>query len=173
MLQNGFLGGVLSALPNIKLADLPNLGITNGMTPPEDGGGKKPPPNKFGDWAGSQDTKVIGKKLMDLGLTGADQIYYDNPNVSTRNGVINSQGDWKPAAISQILENAQRLGIRTPEELMANKDVLIGNPKFRDAINNPVFNNLHPNFWQVIGQKILPQQWAKYDAANKNQTAKK
>ena len=179
MLQNGFLGGVLSALPNIKLSDLPTLGITNGMTPPIDGGtppsggGKTPPPSKFGDWAGSQDTKVIGKKLMDLGMTGADQIYYDNPDVSTRNGVINSQGDWKPAAISQILENAKRLNIRTPEAMMVNKDVLIGNPRFRDAINNPVFNNIHPNWWQIISQKILPQQWAKFDAQNKNQTTKK
>lgn len=131
------------------------------------------PPTKFGDWAGSQDTKVIAKKLMDLGMKGADQIYYDSPDVSNRNGVINSQADWKPAAISQILENAHRLNIRTPEAMMVNRNVLIGNPKMRDAINDPTFQNIHPNFWQVLSEKILPQQWAKYDAANKNSVATK
>ena len=135
---------------------------------------KTPPPNTgFGDWAGSQDTKVIAKKLMDLGMVGADQMYYDNPDVSNRSGIVNSQADWKPAVIAQILENAHRLNLRTPEAVMQNKDVLIGNPRFRDAINNPQFNNIHPNFWQVVTQKLLPLQWAKYDAANKNQVVTK
>ena len=124
---------------------------------------------KFGDWTDSNgDTKIAAKSLMDLGLIGADQVFYEKPDISTRSGVINSQSDWKPAAIEQILQNAYKLGIRKPEEVMANKDVLIGNPRFRDAINNPVFAQIHPNFWQVITEKLLPQQYAKFDKQNKN-----
>ena len=49
MLQNGFLGGVLSALPNIKLNDLPKIdvsgnGMAAGMIPPTGGGDDKPVP---------------------------------------------------------------------------------------------------------------------------------
>lgn len=128
---------------------------------------------KFSDWTGTNgDTKAMAKDLMNRGLVGADQIYYDQPDTSTKNGIINSQGDWKVAAIQQILANARRLNIRTPESVMANKDVLIGNPRFRDAINNPVFQSIHPNWWQIITNSILPERWAIVDKQNKD-TAKK
>src|ERR1700688_4409652 len=127
-------------------------------TAPKD---KIPPVNqdanqKFGNWTGSTDTKVMAADLMKRGLTGADQILYDQPNTNDANSIRNSQGDWKLAAIQNILANAHKLGIRTPEAVMANKDVLIGNSKWKDAINNPAFKNIHPNFWGTITDSILP-----------------
>lgn len=122
---------------------------------------------QFGNWTGDNDTKSQVADLMKRGLIGASDMYQQQPDISNRNGIVNTATDWKPAAVSMILENAKRLNLRTPEAVMANKDTLIANPKWRDAINNPVFQQIHPNFWQVITRSILPQQWAKYDAQNK------
>jgi hypothetical protein len=183
MLQNGFLGGVLSALPNIKLSDLPKIdvsgGMAGGMTPPSGDPVKKTTPiqqdanQKFGNWTGQADTKVMAQDLMNRGLKGADQLLFENQDTSNADAITNkNQSDWKTSAIQNILANAHKLNIRTPESVDANKNVLIGNGKWADAINNSSFQNIHPNFWQVT-QGILKDQWAKEDAQNKNQTAKK
>jgi hypothetical protein len=129
---------------------------------------------KFGNWLGTTDTKAMASDLMKRGMDGANQIYYDNPNPNDPNSVKNSQGDWKIAAIQQILANAKKDNIRTPEEVMANKHSLIGNSKWSDAIDNPTFNSIHKNFWQTISNSLLPDQWKKYDAeqASKNNVAK-
>lgn len=147
------------------------------------GGGKKktspptttPPPDyspedlkRFGNWTGQQDTKVMAADLAKRGLLGADQIIMSNPNINDPNSVINNQGDWKPAAIMSIVANARKYNLRRPEEILANKKVLMNSlaPRIQDAINNPYFNQIHGNFWDVLAHSIIPQQWAKADAEN-------
>lgn len=178
MLQNGFLGNVLSALPNIKLSDLPNIdvsgGMSKGMIPPAGDPAKDIPQTvhqKFGNWTGSMDNQVMAKDLMNRGLTGADQIMNDQVMPNSADNIRNRQGDWKLAAVQNILSNAHKLNIRTPESVSTNWDVL-NNGKWKDAINDPTFSVIHPNFKSVINS-ILKDQWAKEDAQNKNQTAKK
>lgn len=128
----------------------------------------------FADWTGSKgDTKVIAKDLMKRGLIGAEQIFNAGVDIKDASSIKNSQADWKPAAIQQILANARRLNLRKPEEILANKDVLISNPRFKDAINNPYFKQIHPNFWNIITDSILPEQYAKADKKKQQDLAKK
>ena len=142
------------------------------------GGGKKkpapPPPSstpeeiaQFGNWTGQTDTKLMAHDLAKRGLMNADQLIMDNPNPNDPNSVRNSQGDWKPAAIEKIVANARKYNLRKPEEIMANKKVLMNSldPRIQEAINNPYFNQIHGNFWQVLSHSIIPEQWAKADAA--------
>lgn len=119
---------------------------------------------KFGNWTGQTDTKVMAEDLIKRGLVGGEQLRYDQPNTSTAEGIRNAQSDWKVAAIQDILSNARKFNLRKPEEVLANKNVLISNPKWRDAINNDSFKTIHPNFWNVITDSLLPSQYAKEDA---------
>jgi hypothetical protein len=137
---------------------------------------KDVPISPFSNWAGTTDRAVMAKKLGDLGMTGADQIYNDNPDPTDPNSIKHSQGDWKLAAVQKILEKAHDKGIRDPTTAMANKSYLLSglDKPYQDAVNSDTFNNIHPNFWQVITQKLLPLQWAKNDAAaNQNQVVTK
>lgn len=113
---------------------------------------------KFGNWTGQTDTKVMAKDLMDRGLVGANQLMADDPTTNPT-GISNSQSDWKQAAIQNILANAHKFNIRTPEAVLANQKLLIGNPKWEDAINNQYFKNIHPNFWEVVTHSLLPERW--------------
>lgn len=129
---------------------------------------------KFGNWTGQGDTKAMAEDLGKRGLVGADQLLFENQDTSSADAIKNkNQSDWKVAMIQNVLTNAKKFGIRTPEALLANKNVLIGNPKWVDAVNNPAFNNIHPNFWSVITKSILPEQWAKYDKSKNQDIAKK
>ncbi len=122
---------------------------------------------RFSDWTGSKgSTAVAAQDLLRRGLIGADQIRDAPVDITDAASIKNSQADWKPAAISQILMNARKLNLRKPEEIMANKDVLIGNPRFREAINHPSFGQIHPNFWQIISNSIIPEQYAKSERLN-------
>jgi len=111
------------------------------------------------------DSKAAANYLKQKGLVGADQIVEAQPNLADANSIRNNQGDWKVSAVQQILANAKKFNLRKPEEILANKNVLVGNPKWRDAINNPSFSVIHPNFWSTITDKILPEQYAKDDAS--------
>lgn len=147
------------------------------------GGKKKPNPNQptpkqlqdFGNWTGSTDTKVMAADLAKRGLLGADQIILSSPNTNDPNSVTNNQGDWKPSAIMSIVANARKYNLRKPEEILANKKVLMNSldPRIQDAINDPRFHIIHRNFWDVLANSIIPQQWAKVDAQNQNNLAKK
>ena len=166
---------------NIDLAQNVNNIVGNGG-----GGTKKPPVPKpstltpkqltdFGNWTGQSDPKVMAADLGKRGLIGSDQLITDTPDLSTKAGITDSQTNWKPAAISLIVAKARELGLRKPEELDANKQALMGSldPRIKDAINDPRFLRVHPNFWDVVNKSIIPQQWAKVDAAaqNTNNTA--
>lgn len=129
--------------------------------------------NSFGNWTDQTDTKMMAKDLNNRGLVGADKMMDDNVNTSSSDGIRNANSDWKVSAIQNILSNARKLNLRTPEEVNANRDVLINNPKWRDAINNPVFSQNHPNFWNIITHSILPERYAKYDKMEKDNTVKK
>lgn len=150
-------------------------GMSRGLPPMmaiEGGGGKKktePTPEElksFGNWTGQDDVHVMAQDLSKRGLLGADQLLLDSANQSDPNSIINSQSDWKPSAIEKIVSNARRYNLRTPEEIMANKAVLMNTlePRIQEAINDPYFAQIHPNFWQILSHSIIPQQWAKYDA---------
>lgn len=119
---------------------------------------------QFGNWTGQNDPKLKAEDLKRRGLEGAQQLIEDQPNLADPNSIRNSQSDWKTAAVEQILSNALKSGFRTPEAVNANKDVLIGNKDWANAINSSDFNVIHPNFWQIINHSLLPEQWAKYDA---------
>lgn len=158
-----------------------NLILANNVNSLIGGGGKKPKPNTatpqqladFGNWTGQTDTKVMAKDLSKRGLIGADQLLADNPNMNDKDSIRNSQSDWKPAAIALIVANARKYNLRKPEELSANRELLLNSldPRIKDAIKNPYFTQIHPNFWNVLDKSIIPQQWAKVDAANQQNTA--
>ena len=117
---------------------------------------------KFGDFAGSSDTKEMAKFLMKKGLVGASQLYTDQPNTATKEGIINSQSDWKTAAMSKMLSRARQLGLKSPEEVNANKAALVGalDDRLKQAIADPTFAQIHPNWWNVFGD-VLKDQYAK------------
>ena len=148
-----------------------NVLMANAMYAP-----KKPKPptpeelKNFGNWAGTTDTKVMAQDLSKRGLIGADQIITDNPNTNDPNSIRNSQSDWKPSAIMSITANARKYGLRKPEELAANRKLLMNSldPRIQQALNDPYFQQIHPNFWQVIDHSIIPDQWAKVDAKPDN-----
>lgn len=124
------------------------------------------PPNEGFNWgkAGDAiDTKKAAQYLQKIGLVGADQIKEAQPNIADPNSIRTSQADWKIAAIQHIISNAKKFGIRKPEEVIANKDVLMStlDPKYKDAINNSSFGVTHPNFWGIISHSILPDEYAK------------
>lgn len=126
---------------------------------------------KFGNWTGKTDTKEIAADLMKRGLVGANQLVNDNPDITSANGIRNAQSDWKIAAIQDIVANARKYNLRSPEAVMANKHLLVSNPNWRAAIEDPYFNHIHPNWWSTITHSILPEQYAK--EAQQNLVAKK
>lgn len=134
---------------------------------------KDNPDQSFGNWTGDFDTKTMAKDLMKRGMIGADQIFFQTPDTSTRNGITRSRSDVIPAAISQILQNAHNLGLKSPEAILANKNVLLANPLFRDTVNNPGFAQIYPNFWDIVAKSIFPEQLAKYNKQKQSDTAKK
>jgi hypothetical protein len=125
----------------------------------DDGGKRKRPTpladdelKKFGVFGGSPDVKNQALYLVKKGMVGAGQIVGDKPDLSTREGITNSQGNWKPAAISAMLVKARQLGLQTPTEIMANKAAVMSSldPRIKDAINHPAFSQIHPNFWPTF-----------------------
>lgn len=116
---------------------------------------------QFGVFGGSPDVHQQALYLVKKGMVGAGQIVGDRPNLSTREGIVNSQADWKPAAISAMLVRARQLGLQTPNEIAANKDVVMGalDPRIKSAITHPEFQNIHPNFWQTFNS-VLSDQYA-------------
>ncbi len=149
---------------------------TSKMSMLVDGGGKKntkPQPlndeqlMSFGNFAGSPDTKETAKYLMKKGLVGAEQLYTDHPDITKKEGIINSQSDWKPAAISHMLIRARQLGLKTPTEISANKEAIMGSmpDRLKQALSHPTFAQIHPNFWPVFND-ILKDR---YDTESKPQ----
>lgn len=132
---------------------------------------------KFGNWTGSEDTKINSQDLMNRGLLGANQLVFENQSTSTADDIKNkNQSDWKIAAIQKILQKAYQKGIKDPTVFLQpeNRDYLLSgvDPKIKAAINDPVFNQVHPNFWQVLGNSILPEQWKKFSINNNNVATK-
>lgn len=117
----------------------------------------------FGKIGDVLDTKIAAKYLQKKGLVGADQIKDAQPNTSDPNSIRTNQADWKISAIQHIVANAKRLGIKKREEVMANKEALTStlDPKYRDAMRNTSFSTIHPNFWEVIGDSIIPEESSK------------
>ena len=132
--------------------------------------------DKFSNWTNSQDTKVAAKDLLDRGLKGADQLFFENQKTGSADDITKkNQSDWKVGAIQKILQKAYQKGIKDPTTFLApeNRDYLLSglSPDIKAAINDPTFNRIHENFWDVLGNSILPQQWAKEE--NKNAIAQK
>lgn len=167
MLRNGFLG--LAANLPTDLKGLPTLqGMVGGMAPPAGNPTNQPPANfNFGNAGDAIDTKQAAQYLQRKGLIGADQIKESNPNINDPDSIRTNQADWKISAIQHIMANAKRLGIRTPEALDANMNVLTNtlDPKYRAALKDPSFAVTHPNFPQVL-KSILKDQWENYDNQN-------
>jgi len=107
---------------------------------------------KFSDFAGTTDTKEIAKYLIKKGLAGASQLYTDHPDISSPQGIINAQSDWKPSAISKMLMRARQLGIKTPAEVKANQEAILGglDERYRMAVKHPAFTQVHGNFWDTF-----------------------
>lgn len=126
----------------------------------------------FGDFAGTTDVNEKARYLGRKGLFGADQLIADKPE-NNPNGVTNAQSSWKTSAMSAMLMQARRLGIKTPTEVSANKSALIGalDPRFKDAINTPEFSNTHPNWWQTF-DSILKDQYDKEQNINSSLAVK-
>jgi len=166
-MAEGLQGGIgaislLGSAPPMANAGMATVAPVNALV---EGGKKKPTEeelNKFGNFAGTTDTKDIAKYLMKKGLIGASQLYTDKPDVATKEGIVNSQSDWKPSAISHMLMQAKALGIKSPESVTANRTALMASmpPRLKEALNDPTFTQIHPNFWNVFGD-ILQDQYKK------------
>lgn len=142
------------------------------------GGGEKPKPKpslppateaqlkKFGDFAGSGDSKTIASYLIKKGLINGSQLYTDHPDISTKEGIINAQSDWKPAAISKMLIRARQLNLKTPTEIKANQEALLGSldERLSQAIKHPTFSQIHGNWWETFNS-ILKDQYASENAS--------
>ena len=119
---------------------------------------------KFADFAGTGDTKEIAKYLMKKGLKGAEQLYTDHPDISSPQGILNAQSDWKASAISKMLMRARSLNLRTPAQVKANQEAILGglDERYRAAIKHPAFNQIHPNFNQtfasILEDRYLAEQ---------------
>lgn len=136
------------------------------------------PSEQFGNFANSQDSKVAAQYLSNKGLVGADQLVNENQDTSSADAIKNkNQSDWKVAAIQKILQKAYQKNIRNPTEFLQpeNRAYLLSgvDPRVKQAILDPTFSVIHPNFWQVLGNSVLKDQWDKTDAANKNQIVTK
>lgn len=105
----------------------------------------------FGNWIPNGDNKSYASDLAKRGLLNASELYNDAPNVASKKSIINSQSDWKPAAIQQILMRARMAGIKDTDTFLANKAYLsnLGNEGYKNALNHPEFIKIHPNFWQI------------------------
>lgn len=116
---------------------------------------------KFSNFADSGDTKAKAAYLAKKGLIGADQLLTDHPDITSKNGIINAQSDWKPSAISLMLARARSLNLKTPTEIKANQAALIGAlpERLQQAINHPAFSQIHPNYWQTF-DSILKDRYA-------------
>jgi len=125
---------------------------------------------KFSNWLDTTDTKQMAADLSKRNLEGANQLVFENQDTSSPDAIKNkNQSDWKISAIQGMLQNAFKLGIKTPEAVTANWGVLTQG-KYKDALNDPTFTNIHGNFADVFKQ-LLKDQWAKQD--NKNAVAQK
>lgn len=125
---------------------------------------------KFGNWTGQKDTKIMATDLLKRGLKGADQLVYENQDVSSTDSITKkNKSDWIPSAIQQILQKAYSRNLRTPAEIVNNKTYLLSglDTGYKSAINSDSFNNIYPNFWNVITDSILPEQYAKFDNSKK------
>jgi len=108
--------------------------------------------NNFSNWVKSGDTKEMAYDLAKRGLVNASQLMEEKqPSIVTALNSKSVQSSWKNAAIINILQRARQFGIKTPTELIANKDVLIDKPEFKQAINHAAFKQIHPNFWEIVG----------------------
>lgn len=171
-----------SLMPNVAkvLESMPSLpGISSGMKPPSEEEPKKKVPSdsdsvRFGNFTnegtGAIDLDKASKYLTDKGLTGMGAIQPPAPIVN-KYGVVNSQPIVKSQSasgaslVSGLLQNAFKMGLRKPEEIEANKEVLINKlpPELKELVNNWGFKSNHPNFWEVMKRNILPEQWKKFD----------
>ena len=120
----------------------------------------------FGNWTGQTDTKLMAADLKKRNLQGAQQLIDDKVDTSSGDSIRKAQSDWKPNAIQEILGNIRKLNLRTPQAILANKNVLLTNKDWREAVNTDTFKNIHGNFWDVIANSIAPEQWAKLDSSN-------
>ena len=121
--------------------------------------------DKFGNWTGQTDTKVTAKDLQKRGLVGANQLLEATPDITDPNSIRSSRSDWIVGAAQKIVSQALRLDIRDSSTFDANIPALTStiNSRYKDAINEQSFNNNYPNFFKVIRDSILPEQFAKYD----------
>lgn len=161
----------MSMLPNIgnPSPDLSGMSMSSPAEASKEGEKKsKPKPltdeelEKFGKFAPSDDTKEIAKYLLGKGLVGGEQLLTDHPDITKKDGIINAQSDWKPAAISKMLIRARQLGLSTPTEIKANREALMGalDGRVKDGLNHPAFAQIHPNFWATF-DSVLKDQYAK------------
>ncbi len=116
---------------------------------------------KFADFAGTGDTKEIAKYLMKKGLKGAEQLYTDHPDISSPQGILNAQSDWKASAISKMLMRARSLNLRTPAQVKANQEAILSglDERYRTAVKHPAFKQIHGNFDDVFNT-LLQERYA-------------
>jgi len=138
---------------------------------------------KFANWIPEGNTIDIAKDLSRRGLVNADQLVTSassaltsSPNLANQMGnkaetanILKQQGMWKQAAIKEMLAKARAKGIRTPLEIMANKEYLTGG-KYKSGLNDPKFNEIHPNFMNVFSN-LLNDRYAAEAAENQVKVA--
>lgn len=121
--------------------------------------------DRFSTLGDSPNIPDKAKYLSQMGLIGADQLLTDHPDLSTPKGIINAQSHWKTAATELMLRRARKAGLKTPAEIKANRAALLAAlpPRLSEAIQHPVFNQIHKNYWDVF-DSILKDRYGKESA---------
>lgn len=180
------LNSLSGLMPNVNkvLDNMSMPGMSSGMKPTVEDPKKKPTDAdsvRFGNFTnegtGAIDLGKASKYLTDKGLVGLGAVQPPAPIVN-QYGVVNSQPMVKSQAssgsalVSGILQNAFKMGLRKPEEVEANKDVLINklSPELKELVNHWGFKTNYPNFWEVMKRNIIPEQWSKFDDGSLPQT---
>ncbi len=143
----------------------------------DDGKPKKSPAtteqvNNFSVLGGTSDIKGQAVYLGKRGLIGTSNLLMDNHPLTTgegsfdtKSGVVNKKGllaaqsVWIPSAMSTMLGAARKMNLRTPTELKANREALLGSltPEYKEALNHPAFAQNYPNYWDTFNNVISDQ----------------
>lgn len=102
-----------------------------------------PLPNSSQDWAAkAQGASVNDKEGLTYGALQQQSAEFNKPS------------NWVPLQTAHIMKRARALGIRTPDQINANMDVLLQDTPYKEAVKHPDFKKIYPNFWDVIKGEV-------------------
>jgi hypothetical protein len=124
------------------------------------------------DYEGTVRKKVDDLKKM--GLIGADELYKQLPSLTGELKNVSEKSDAQSRIeggarvknlaahftrnADEIADMIRNKNMKSIAEVKANKDYFSSDPAIKSMINNQFFDQLYPNFWQVVSKKAGIQQ---------------